>query len=103
MLMAECLAYRIQELRHGGLSFAARGHLTEISNDVRIGRKPGFRSIATIVEGSKLTRYWARVRHDVLVGNGYFVYRGNQYLSLSEIAAQITGMNWDGNTFFKIG
>jgi hypothetical protein len=101
--MVDCIAYRIQEIELGGLSLNARNRLYEIHNDMEVGRKPGFRAAKSITPGTTLTRKWAKQTHEVIVTGTHYFYRAVRYDTLSEIAAVITGMNWNGETFFQIG
>ncbi len=101
-LMADCLAYRIQELESGGLSHNARNRLHQINADVRVAHRPGFRGRDVLVPGSRLTRRWAGKAHEVIVTSNHFFYNSERYATLSEIATKITGMDWDGHHFFMI-
>lgn len=52
--------------------------------------------------GSRLIRSWRGVRHEVMVVEKGFAYRGAVYRSLSEIARLITGARWSGPRFFGL-
>ena len=50
--------------------------------------------------GARITREWQGVSHEVEVIEGGFLYAGQRWKSLSEIARQITGSRWNGPRFF---
>lgn len=98
------LAYRIQELAHGGLKPTTVKRLEELGEQLDGGntkvrrRRVDSRPIA----GTKLIREWQGVAHEVTVHCDYFEYQGRHYKSLSSIARQITGTVWNGWTFFGL-
>ena len=56
---------------------------------------------------TQLVREYQGKKHEVSIinsshPNGCFFYEGKQYKSLSKIAREITGTNWNGKLFFKI-
>ena len=69
------IAYRIQELAHGGLS------------------------PATV---ARLIREYQGVEHCVTVLADGFEYQGRPYKSLSAVARAITGTRWNGPLFFGL-
>lgn len=50
--------------------------------------------------GSRLVREWHGRCHTVEVTERGFLYAGQQYRSLSEVAREITGARWSGPRFF---
>ena len=52
--------------------------------------------------GARITREWQGIRHEVEVIDGGFLYAGQRWKSLSEIARQITGSRWNGPRFFGL-
>lgn len=98
------LAYRIQELAHGGLSREATERLKamaqQYANQKPADRKarPPLRPVA----GTKLIREWEGVEHCVNVRHDDFEYLGRPYKSLSSVARQITGTKWNGWVFFGL-
>lgn len=101
-LLIDCIAYRTQELELGGLSLHARNRLHEIERDMQVGRRPGFRAAKSITPGTTLTRKWSGEAHEVICTGSHFFYKSIKYANLSQIAARITGMNWNGETFFML-
>ncbi len=103
------LAYRIQELAHGGLSPSLLADMDAILDDAgcdklgRIRRRrnggPGYRRLLI---GTRLVREWDGGRHEVTVVKGGFEYRGERFSSLSAIARLITGTRWNGPAFFGL-
>jgi hypothetical protein len=98
------LAYRIQELRFGGLSpetlkrLAAIGEQLDGGNPTRrrtrIGDSP--------VVGTRFIREWHGQEYCVTVRHDGFEYQGKRYKSLSSIARAITGTQWNGWSFFGL-
>jgi hypothetical protein len=52
--------------------------------------------------GTRLVRTWGDDKHEVIVLEDGFAYRGKAYGSLSEIARLITGARWSGPRFFGL-
>lgn len=50
--------------------------------------------------GSKLIRSYKGTKYEILVADKGFMYSGKVYKSLSAIAKEITGKNWNGKVFF---
>jgi hypothetical protein len=109
-LLMKILAYRIQAAAFGGLD----------KETLRVLRQPkGHRSassdlhpfearIATTREGTELkagallAREWnGRLEHVMILDQG-FVWNGETYGSLSQVAKAITGTSWNGHRFFGL-
>ncbi|MBT3553307.1 MAG: DUF2924 domain-containing protein [Rhodospirillaceae bacterium] len=52
--------------------------------------------------GGRLLREWNGFTHVVDVADGHYVWKGQQYQSLSAIARAITGAHWSGPRFFGL-
>ena len=95
------LAFRIQELRFGGLSDRVQGKLDALADQLEPKaarrREPG-RPIA----GTQLRRQWKGVEHVVSVREHDFEYNGRPYRSLSAIAREIAGSRWNGWLVFGL-
>jgi hypothetical protein len=95
------IAFRIQELRLGGLSNQARRRLDAVVDRLEPKaarrRDPG-RPIA----GTQLRREWKGIEHVVTVREHDFEYNGRPYKSLSAIAREIAGTRWNGWLFFGL-
>jgi hypothetical protein len=104
------LAYRLQELAHGGLSHAARARMAELLAQAgcdEIGslcpKRQATRSRRELpVTGTRLIREWNGERHEVTVVEGGFAYQGRRYRSLTAITEIITGTHWNGPHFFGL-
>ena len=107
--MVKRLAYRLQELAHGGMSPETREQIDRVLDEagynelggVRSGERPRPRQDLPVV-GTRLIREWDGQRHEVTVVHGGFEYRGRRYRSLSAIASAITGTHWNGRRFFGL-
>jgi len=91
-LLRRILAWRIQA--------AAEGGLDRVTRKLLAGRAAGPETL--MPEGTVITREWKGVRHEVEVADGTFIYRGERWKSLSEIARTITGTRWNGPRFFGL-
>jgi len=97
------LAYRIQELAYGGLSEKTIERLEAIADELE-GKRGRQRSSLTNrpIAGTRLIREWNGAEHCVTVRNWDFEYQGRPYKSLSAVAKQITGTQWNGLVFFGL-
>ncbi len=99
-LLIDCLAYRIQEQHLGGLRSGVRKQLDSIARGLDSGQKPVVQISSSIKPGTRLIRSWGGQNHEVSVVSDGFIYRGERFGNLSEIARQITGARWSGPLFF---
>jgi hypothetical protein len=95
-----CLAYRLQEQAYGGLSSASRAKLLEIAH--QLDSPAALRRGVRLTPGTRLIRQWRAQRHEVIVLEHGFAYRGSHYGSLSEIARMICGGHCSGPRFFGV-
>lgn len=93
-LLRRLLAWRIQAKAQGGLDRAARRAVLG-SGPVRA---PG----PVLSPGVRLTREWKGRLCDVEVIADGFLFEGQRYDSLSEVAREITGSRWNGPRFFGL-
>jgi len=114
------LAWRIQELKWGGLSERTKRRLEEIADDLdarflppRLSGKPGtgHREVVHHVSsggqmylspGTVLSREYGGQEHRVTALAKGFEYGGSVYRSLSAVAREITGTQWNGKLFFGL-
>jgi hypothetical protein len=101
-LLVRALAYRMQERASGGLTTATRTKLREIAEAVKSHSVDEVLAMPRLTPGTHVIREWGNERHQVTVEAAGFVYRGQRYRSLSEIARRITGTRWSGPLFFGI-
>jgi hypothetical protein len=95
------LAYRIQELAHGGVKPATRAKLDALVDalDPKVARK---RVVNGPVVGTRLVRDFQGREYVVTVLADGFEWDGRRYKSLSAVARAITGTRWNGLTFFGV-
>jgi len=104
------LAYRIQELAHGGIALSAREKMNRLLDDggydeigaLKSSRREPPRKRGLAVLGTRLVREWNGGRHEVTTVDGGFEFQGRRYRSLSAIAKLITGTHWNGPAFFGL-
>ena len=102
------LAYRIQEIAHGGLPSVAKERMSRFLEEEgydelgRHGAKPKTKINATPIAGTLFVREWDGERHEVRAVAKGFEYRGKHYKSLSAVARAITGTRWNGPRFFGL-
>ncbi len=94
------LAYRIQELAHGGLSKATRRKLLALTKVLQSNGSIEPDDGPNLRPGARLVREWRGRTHTVQVTEDGFEYDGKPYSSLSKIAHAITGAHWSGPRFF---
>lgn len=97
--MARKLAWRIQEIRYGGLSADTKSRLKKLRSNAGALRS---RKKSLPPVGTQLIREHGGEDHRVTVLADGFEYRGCKYRSLSEIARLITGTRWSGPKFFGL-
>jgi hypothetical protein len=101
-IMMRAIAYRLQEIAHGGASKVTQRRLmtlaTEFETSGRIAPPPGPR----IKPGSRLIREWRGRTHAICVTHDGFEFQGKTYRSLTKIAHDITGAQWSGPRFFGL-
>jgi hypothetical protein len=99
------LAYRIQELAHGGLKRETVERLRALAK--QYAGKPDRKRPRAIADnrpvvGTRLVREWQGIEHQVTVLADGFEYLGQPYKSLSSIAREIAGTRWNGWVFFGL-
>jgi hypothetical protein len=101
-LLRRSIAHRIQEKAYGGLSRPAQRLLDQAIK--AFASKPDGKIVLPrrIKPGSVLVREWKGKSHRVTVLADGFVYDGDTYSNLSEIAVLITGTRWNGPRFFGL-
>jgi hypothetical protein len=101
-LLVRAIAYRIQELRYGGISKASRRNLDALVQARRSDREIPLEGAQRIRAGARLVREWNGRTHIVTVEEDGFTYAGRNFRSLSAIARDITGARWSGPRFFGL-
>ena len=87
------LSYRVQELFYGGLDADLQVVLTSEAPKARPKK-------SVLRDGAKIFRDWHGTRYEVTVRGNKYEYNGTLYRSLSGVAKAITGVLWNGKTFF---
>jgi len=109
------LAWRVQELKWGGLSDDTLQRLREIEDDRDARflppRKPVVRRQTTpapkprqgdLMPGTMLEREYQGETHTVAILEDGVEYLGRRFRSLSGVAREITGTQWNGKRFFGL-
>ena len=105
------IAWRIQEMRYGGLSEVARRRLEELIAELDIPLRPE-RSVRGRVSrrarpgdpplGTTLSRVWRDREIRATAVEGGWEHEGVLYGSLSAVAKAVTGSHWNGRLFFGL-
>ncbi len=113
------LAWRVQELAHGGLSDVARDRADELAPDrfqrartptsivpaagkTRGDRPLPIRDAKRPTAGTVLSRRYHGQEIRVVTLDDGFEYDGQFYRSLSAVALAVTGQKWNGRLFFGL-
>lgn len=103
-LLVRAIGYRLQEKAEGGLTRKEARQLDRLTGGASADQ-PGRENKApavTLRPGNRLVREWQGRVHEVIVLGDQFLWKGEQYRSLSEIARLITGAHWSGPRFFGL-
>ncbi|WP_221794092.1 DUF2924 domain-containing protein [Aquisediminimonas sediminicola] len=101
-LLRRGIAHRLQERAKGGMP---SGTVRELGRLCRHYARTGAVEAAQpsrIKPGTRLVRGWGGESHHVVVLETGYLYRDQNYTSLSQIAAGITGAKWSGPRFFGL-
>ena len=101
-LLIGAVAYRLQERALGGLKPATRRLFQRAAADAHARRPLKLVPVRKLEPGAVLIRDWGGVKHQVVVVESGFSFRGQRYRSLSEVARLITGSRWSGPLFFGL-
>ena len=96
------VAYRYQEIEHGGLGKATLRKLRTLAKTLHATGRVGPTPSLSLKLGARLVREWHGHIHTVTVTEYGFEYVGTHYLSLTKIAKKITGTQWSGPRFFGL-
>jgi hypothetical protein len=101
-LMIRAIAHRIQERAEGGLRPALLRRLCKLAKELQQTGVIRLDDRRPVKPGTRLIRDWRGATHEVTVTKDGFIYRDQQYVSLSRIAREITGTRWSGPAFFGL-
>ena len=100
------IAWKWQAEQHGGYARSAERQLAALEADFRQSGAPkanGHRSAAErLLPGSRLIRVWQAEQHEVEVTETGYLWRGQNWGSLSSVASEITGTRRNGPAFFGL-
>lgn len=91
-LLRRVLAWRVQVDAEGGL----RPETKKLLADRKKGGQP------VLATGTRISRDWLGITHEVEVVESGFLYAGRKWKSLSHVAREITGTRWNGPRFFGL-
>ena len=97
VFLKQVLTFEVQRKQSGGLPHGFIGRL----NKQAAGSKPE-RPKTEPKPGGRLLREWNGITHVVDIADGHYVWKGENYRSLSAIARAITGAHWSGPRFFGL-
>lgn len=101
-LLRRSIAQQIQEKAYGALPSESR-RLLEHLIKAAIAKPTGRLELPRRIKpGSELVPTWKGKSYRVTVMTEGFAYNGKPFASLSEIASEITGTNWNGPRFFGL-
>lgn len=96
------LDYKIKEKEGtSGLTPNQQNRLTQLIKQYRRSNS-SFETSTGLKHGTRLVRMHGGKKHSVMVTPEGFEYAGKTYTSLSKIANDITGKNWNGWVFFGL-
>src|SRR2546427_5622685 len=101
-LLRRSIAHRIQERAYGGLPPPTRRLLDQLVKAAMAKPNGRLELPRRIKPGSELVRTWKGKSYRVMVMTDGFAHDGRTFTSLSEIASEITGTNWNGPRFFGL-
>lgn len=100
-MLERSLEYKIKDNIRKILTADQEARLFELIRKYK--RNPGsFETDPILKPGTRLVRLHRGKKHAVLVKVDGFEYAGKNYTSLSKIANDITGKNWNGWVFFGL-
>ena len=98
-LLERACAYQLQAKRFGGLKPATHKALLAIAQGANVKVDAPNRDLR---QGTRLVREWHGVTHQVDVVEDGYIWRDQQFASLSSVAQAITGAKWSGPKFFGL-
>ena len=101
-LLIRAVAHRMQEDAHGGLGKVCLRQLVRLAETLGEGGSLEVTQNRSFKPGTKLIREWKGKVHEVVIAGGTYIWAGQHYRSLSQIARAITGTRWSGPRFFGL-
>jgi len=103
--------WELQTKKQSGYSAQTQKQLDKLTDKLASKKEVSLSDIKTatkqastleIKPGTKLIREYKGEKHEVIALEKGFEYREKQYKSLSAIAREITGTQWNGKLFFGV-
>lgn len=101
-ILIQVLIYRAQEKVLGGLKASTERRLKAIADVIKDEKPKRPRVLRGPQPGTRMVRQWQGRLHEVITLENGFLYDGQKFRSLSEIARLITGARWSGPVFFGL-
>jgi len=100
-LLRRELAWRLDARIYGDIDARLRQRLYQHNKPTNRRAKTRTRTTSTPI-GSTLVREWDGIPYSVVVLKDGYLFEGETFRSLSQIARQITGVRWSGPRFFGL-
>lgn len=100
-LLRRELAWRLEAHTFGDIDARLRQRLDQHGKPSNKRSKRQVRTAATPA-GTTLVREWDGIPYSVVVLTDGYLFEGEMFRSLSQIARQITGVRWSGPRFFGL-
>ena len=101
-MLEKSLRYKVREQEQGGLSLDQQKRLDQLVKQYKRNPNALDNPSGPLKPGTRLVRTHDGTKHTVIVKETGFEYQGRPYTSLSKIANDITGKNWNGWVFFGL-
>lgn len=103
-LLLRGIAFRVQERSLGGLSAASGNLLDRTTRQLERSENadPRVNPEQRLKPGTRLVRSWNGKTYSVLVTDDGYLLGDQQFNSLTQVAAAITGAHWSGPRFFGV-
>ena len=96
------LAWKLQEAMFGGISKTASRRMAQLNTELIDQGAIKLTQTNAFKPGTRLVREWQGRVHEVVITEDGFIWSGNTYGSLSQVARLITGTRWSGPRFFGL-
>ena len=110
-LLIKHIMWELQAKKQGGYSAQTQKQLDKLADKMATKQEVNEEEIKKhcrqscsleIKAGTKLIREYKGEKHEVIALEKGFEYKNRQYKSLSAIAREITGTQWNGKLFFGV-
>lgn len=96
------LAYRLQEVAHGGLPKKTEKRLERLAKEEGAPKESKRRPGEQLLPGTRLVREWKGAEYCCHVLQDGFECQGRKFKSLSAVANFISGTRWNGRVFWGL-